>query len=422
MIAKELKNMWKKIGPGIITGAADDDPSGVVTYSQAGAAHGFNFLWASLVTFPLMSVVQEMCARLGIVTGKGLGALIREHYSKKVLYICVFLLFIANTFNIGANLGAMASAAHLIIPGISVLIFMVVFTAVSLYLQIFVPYEKYVSFIKYLTFSLLAYIVTAFMVTVDWGVVLYHTLVPSFSLGKEEIIILCGILGTTISPYLFFWQPAQEIEEEIKEGRVTISARVHYANKKVMSDMKKDVWIGMFFSNLVMFFIILVCGAVLFPAGIHTISTAGEAAEALRPIAGSGAYFLFAIGIVGTGLLAIPVLAGSSAYALAEAFKKPEGLYQKPSHAKFFYGVIFVSLVLGFLMNFMGIPSMKALLYSAVLNGLVAPVMLFFIVSLADKKSLMREWANTRFQMILGWGVMSLMTFAGVFTLAVLFF
>ena len=287
---KKFKDLWKKVGPGLVTGAADDDPSGIATYSQTGASYGFSFLWFSIFTFPLMSIVQEMCGRLGIVTGRGLADLIRINFSKKILYTITSLLFIANSFNIGADLGAMSEAAKLILPRSSFVFWMFFFTVLSLVLQIFVPYKKYISFIKYLTLTLLSYIFVGLILNINWGVVFYEIISPQFSFSKEKI--LCAILGTTISPYLFFWQPSQEIEEEIEKGYVTINARSHYANNEIIKNMRFDTWFGMFFSNLVMFFIILVCGAVLFPAGVHNIQTAKEAAEALKPIAGDLSYYL----------------------------------------------------------------------------------------------------------------------------------
>jgi Mn2+/Fe2+ NRAMP family transporter len=350
-----------------------------------------------------------MCGRLGIVTGRGLADLIRIHFSKKILYSVTALLFIANSFNIGADLGAMSEATKLLLPNTPFVFWMLFFTLLSLGLQIFVPYKKYISFIKYLTLTLFSYIVVGLILNINWGVVLYELTSPQFEFTRDKVLLLCAILGTTISPYLFFWQPSQEIEEEIENGYVTINARSHYANNEIIKNMRFDTWFGMFFSNLVMFFIILVCGAVLFPAGVHNIQTAKEAAEALKPIAGDLSYYLFAFGIIGTGMLAIPVLAGSSAYALSEAFKKKEGLSKKWGQAKFFYLVIIISMLMGFAINFVGIGQMKALTYSAILNGLVAPVMLIFIVKLSSDKKIMREWVNSSFQKFLGWSIVFLM-------------
>lgn len=413
MIEKIL-GLWKMLGPGLVTGAADDDPSGVATYSQAGAQYGFGLLWMSLFSFPLMSAVQEMCARIGLVTGRGLAEIMRSSYSRFVLFVAVLLLFIANAFNIGADLGAMAEASRLLLPQIPFVIFISFFALVSILLQVFVPYKTYVNYLKYATFALLSYIVVGVLIGLPWAEVLKHTLVPDITFTRDQILLVCAILGTTISPYLFFWQPSQEVEEEILKGEDTVEKRMQSVSKEEIHNMRTDVWFGMFFSNLVMFFIIAVCGATLFPNGVHHIATAKDAAEALRPIAGDLSYYLFTLGILGTGFLAIPVLAGSSAYALAEAFKKEEGLYQTFTHARFFYGVIIVSVILGYVINFSGISAMDALFYSAVLNGIVAPLMLFFIVRISSSREIMGEWANTTLQKYVGWVVFAIMLLVGL--------
>lgn len=409
-----MNNIWKKLGPGLVTGAADDDPSGVATYSQAGAQYGFSFLWMSLFSFPLMSVVQEMCARIGLVTGRGLAEIMRSSYSRGVLLVVVFLLFVANTFNIGADLGAMAEASRLLLPAVPFVVFVSLFAIVSIVLQVLVPYKTYVNYLKYATFALLSYIVVGIMIGLPWAEVIRHTLIPDITFTRDQILLVCAILGTTISPYLFFWQPSQEVEEEILKGEDTVEKRMQSVTKDEIKDMRTDVWFGMFFSNLVMFFIIAVCGATLFPNGIHHIETAKDAAEALRPIAGDFSYYLFTLGILGTGFLAIPVLAGSSAYALAEAFRKPEGLYQTFTQARFFYGVIITSVILGFLINFSGISAMDALFYSAILNGIVAPIVLFFIVRISGSREAMGDWANSKLQNYVGWGVFGIMLLVGL--------
>jgi NRAMP (natural resistance-associated macrophage protein)-like metal ion transporter len=313
------RNYWHALGPGLTTGASDDDPSGIATYSQAGAVHGFGFLWLSIWTFPLMSAVQEMCARIGMVTGRGLAGNIRLHYSKRVLRFATLLLFSANAFNIGADLGAMAKAVQLLAPSTPFWSIVIGFAVLSLLLQVFTPYEKYARYLKWLALVLLSYIVSALLAHIDWGAALHQTLAPHIEFSKETLLLICAILGTTISPYLFFWQTSQEVEEDIARGNTTLRLRRSATNPAQIKSMRIDVWTGMFLSNVVMFFIIAACGGVLFPNGITNIESAAQAAEALRPFAGEATYYLFALGIIGTGMLAIPVLAGSSSYALAES-------------------------------------------------------------------------------------------------------
>lgn len=418
-IMKKAGNYWHSLGPGLTTGASDDDPSGIATYSQAGAKYGFQFTWLALFTFPLMSIVQEMCARIGMATGRGLARNIRMEYSRRVLYVITALLFIANSFNLGANLGAMAKATQLILPGVHFFVAIFVFTIISLGLQIFVSYSRYARYLKYLSFVLLLYIATAFVIPgLDWGKIIHQTLLPNFHFNKESLFLICAILGTTISPYLFFWQTAQEVEDrhEMVYGHKPKSharLRHHNLRKKEIKKMRIDVWAGMLLSNAVMFFIIVTCAATLFPAGIM-INTAEDAAAALRPIAGQQAYVLFALGIIGTGMLSVPVLAGSTAYALAETFSWKAGLYRKLRRAYSFYGVIILSMVFGLVMNFTGIDPIRALIWSAVLNGLIAPIILYFIVRISSDKKLMGKWANNLFVRIVGWIVIIMMSAAGI--------
>lgn len=410
---KKSKDYWRMLGPGLTTGASDDDPSGIATYSQTGAQFGYQLLWLAPLTFPLMAIVQEMCARIGLVTGRGLAGNIRVNFSKKVLYLSTLLLFAANTFNIGADLGAMAKGVQLLYPQANFGLVVVGLAVLSVGLQIFTPYAKYAKYLKWLAMILLAYVLSALLAHLNWGEVLKQTVIPSVSLGKEQILLICAILGTTISPYLFFWQTSQEVEEQILMGRTSIALRKG-ASKSDVRSMRIDVWSGMFLSNVVMFFIIAACGGVLFTHGITNITSAAQAAEALRPFAGDYTYFLFAIGIIGTGLLALPVLAGASSYALAESLKWREGLYRKLKQARSFYGVIIISLILGVAMNFIGLDPIKALIYSAVLNGLVAPIVLFFIVRLSSSKKVMGEWVNKWWITALGWLVTGIMAVAGV--------
>ncbi|NBV77203.1 divalent metal cation transporter [bacterium] len=409
---KQAEEYVNTLGPGLITGAADDDPSGIATYSQAGAQYGFQLLWLALFTFPLMAVVQEMCARLALVTGQGLAANIRERYPHGVLILCTTLLFAVNTFNLGADLGAMAKAMQLLFPSLDFTFLVVSFALVSLMLQVFTTYARYARYLKYCTLALLSYVAAAFVVQIDWTAVARYTLVPSITFSTNQILLICAVLGTTISPYLFFWQTAQEVEEEILQGKNTLELRQGTSDIEIKR-MRIDVWSGMFFSNLVMFFIIAVCGATLYVHGITTITSADEAAAALRPLAGEFAYLLFALGIIGTGMLAVPVLAGSTSYALSESFAWDMGLYRKLNEAYAFYGVIIVSMLLGIAFNVIGIDPIKALIYSAIGNGLIAPVLLFFVVRLSSDASIMGELINTRLITLLGWSTVVLMALSG---------
>lgn len=410
---KRTKAYWHMLGPGLTTGASDDDPSGIATYSQAGAQFGFKLLWLAPLTFPLMSLVQEMCARIGLVTGRGLAGNIRKHFSRRVLYICTLLLFAANTFNIGADLGAMAKGVQLLAPQINFGLLVIGFALFSTMLQIFTPYERYAKYLKWLALVLFAYIFSAVLAKLNWSSVLHQAVVPHVTPSKEMILLICAVLGTTISPYLFFWQTSQEVDARIAQGQTSIAMRSG-ATKHQMRDMRIDVWSGMLLSNVVMFFIIATCGAVLFKNGITNITSAEQAAEALRPFAGNATYFLFAVGIIGTGLLAIPVLAGSSSYALSESFRWSGSLNKKLKQAHAFYGVIIISLLLGLSMNFIGLNPIKALIYSAVGNGIVAPVVLALIVLLSSNRKIMGEWTNRRVITWLGWFVTGIMAIAGV--------
>ncbi len=410
---KKTREYWNILGPGLTTGASDDDPSGIATYSQTGAQYGFQLLWLSIITFPLMAVVQEMCARIGMVTGRGLAGVIRTHFSKKVLYACTLLLFAANAFNIGADLGAMAKGAQLLRPSLNFPALVIGFTLLSVGLQIFTPYARYAKYLKWLALVLLAYIASALLAHLNWGDVLKHATIPSITWSKDQILLICAILGTTISPYLFFWQTSQEVEQEIMDGKTSITSRQNDVHKADVHNMRIDVWSGMLLSNLVMFFIIAASGALLFTHGITKITTAAQAAEALRPFAGNATYLLFAVGIIGTGLLAIPVLAGASSYAFAESFKLNEGLYRKFKQAHAFYGVIILSMLIGLGLNFIGLDPIKALIYSAVFNGVVAPVVLVLIVIISSNKKIMGPWVNKPSTTIIGWAVTGLMILAG---------
>ncbi len=412
---KKAGDYWKTLGPGLTTGASDDDPSGIATYSQAGAQYGFQFLWLSLLTFPLSAMVQEMCARIGLTTGRGLAGNIRMHFPRWVLYLVTALLFFANTLNIGANLGAMAQATQLLIPqlGFGVLIF--AFAILCLVLEIFMNYKDYAKYLKWLAMVLLSYVASALLVNLNWVDVVRGTLIPTMQFSRDQIFLVTAILGTTISPYLFFWQTSQEVEEEILAGRTTLLARRNTTDKEI-KNMRGDVWSGILLSNVVMFFIIAACAATLHTNGIFDIQTAADAANALRPLAGNNAYLLFTLGIIGAGLLGIPVLAGSASYALSETFGWKQGLYRKWKQAHAFYGVIIVSTLLGVIMNFFGLDPIKTLIYTAVVNGLVAPVVLVLIVLLSSNKKLMGERVNGWWTKEIGWLIAGMMAAAGVAT------
>ncbi|KKQ18292.1 MAG: Natural resistance-associated macrophage protein [Berkelbacteria bacterium GW2011_GWB1_38_5] len=414
---KQVKQFWHNLGPGLTTGAADDDPSGVGTYSQTGAKYGFQLLWLAVFTFPLMAIIQEMCARIGLVTGRGLAANIKKYFPQWVLYTVAILVLMANSFNIGANLGAMAKSTQLLAPYLPFWFLIIAFVLISLFLQIFISYQKYARYLKYLALILLVYVATAFFIKdFAWKEVLISGIVPSLNFSKDQIILICGILGTTISPYLFFWETSQEVEEKISEGKTTIAERQEI-DKKEIRKMRTDVWVGMFLSNLVMFFIIAVTATTLFRNGIIDITSAADAAAALEPLAGRYASLLFSIGIIGTGLLAIPILAGSASYAVSETLGWKEGLYLRFRQGIYFYGVIIFSMLIGLLLNFVGINPIKALIYAAVANGLVAPVILILIVIIANNRKIMNSHHNSPFIKFLGWVVVALMVVAGIATI-----
>ncbi len=410
---QKAKDYWYTLGPGLTTGASDDDPSGIATYSQAGAQYGFKLLWLASFTFPLMAIIQEMCARIGLVTGRGLASNIRSHFGRKVLYISTIFLFAANTFNIGADIGAMANALQLLRPSLNFGILVVLLTLFIILVQIFTPYQRYAKYLKWLALILITYILSAIVAKPDWHLILQHALIPSFDLSKNSILLICAILGTTVTPYLFFWQTSQEVEDEIAAGQTTIALRKN-TTKKEIKNMRVDVWSGMFLSNVVMFFIIAACGSILFVHGITNITTASQAAIALRPFAGNLSFWLFAIGILGVGLLAIPVLAGSSAYAISETLGKKQGLSKKLREAYSFYGVIIISMLIGLGINFIGLNPIKALIYSAVLNGIVAPVILVLILLIARNRKIMGKWKNGKISGSLGWILVILMTISGI--------
>jgi len=410
---KLAEECWDTLGPGLTTGAADDDPSGIATYSQAGARYGLQLIWLALFTYPFMAVVQEMCARIGLISGRGLAANIRGHYSARALYAVTALLFLANTLNIAADLGAMAAGTRLLLPGVGFELLVIFFALVCLGLQIFTTYARYAKYLKYLALALLSYVAVAFAVHLNWSDVLYHTLVPSLTLSRDQIFLVCAILGTTISPYLFFWQTSQEVEEGVLHGEATVQSRQEKVNTRSLRSMRTDIWSGMAFSNLITFFIFAACAGTLYAHGMVNIATADQAALALRPF-GEFAYLLFALGIVGTGLLAVPVLAGSTAYALAESFGWKYGLYRKLKQAYAFYGVIIISMLLGIIANLAHLDPIRGLIYAAVANGIIAPAVLFFIVRLSSNARVMGEHANRPFISFMGWLTIGVMAASGI--------
>jgi NRAMP (natural resistance-associated macrophage protein)-like metal ion transporter len=388
-----IKRFWLLLGPGFITGAADDDPSGIGTYSMAGAAFGFSTLWTALFTFPMMTVVQYICAKIGMVTGMGLTSVLKAHYPRKYLYPAVIALFIANSINAGADIGAIAAGLNLLIPQAPIWLLIVPITGVLIALQIFGTYNLIARFFKWLALALFAYVATAFFVRINIGEVLHSTFMPTIRFDQSFLAILVAILGTTISPYLFFWQVEQEVEEEIRLGRKHLWQR-QGATKQELRNRGLDVLTGMFFSNFVMYFIILTTGATLFKAGHHNISSAAEAAAALRPLAGDLASLLFVLGVVGTGFLAIPILTSSASYAVAQAFGWKHGLRRKYVQAKSFYLTITASMLIGMLINYVGMNALDALFFTAVLNGILAPFLLVLILLVSNNKDIMGEHKN----------------------------
>ena len=405
--ASKLSRFLKILGPGLVTGASDDDPSGIATYSQAGAAFGLSTLWTALITFPLMAAIQEMCARIGLVTSHGLAGTLKANYSKPVLYLMLLFSFPAIVMNIGADIAGMGAVGNLLFPSIQSAYFSIGFTIILLVLIVYLPYRKIASILKYLCIILLVYMIVPFLYKQDWIAVLKSTFIPTIHFDKNFISILVAILGTTISPYLFFWQATMEVEDK-KQKKILV------VNKRMISEMKKDVNFGMLFSNLTMFFIILTTGSVLFNGGIHKIDTVEQAAQALKPLAGNAAYLLFALGIIGTGLLAIPVLSGSLSYIVTETFGWKGGLDKKWHQAKIFYAIIAISLILGLSLNYIGISPIKSLIYSAILYGLTAPVLIAIILHISNNKKIMGVNTNSRMSNILGFAALILMTTAAV--------
>jgi NRAMP (natural resistance-associated macrophage protein)-like metal ion transporter len=407
-----IRRFFADLGPGLITGAADDDPSGISTYSVTGAAFGYAQLWTALFSFPLMAAVQLMCARLGMVTGRGLASNLRRNYPRGILWGACALLVIANVVNIGADLGGMAEATSMV-SGISHVIWTPIYAALVVSLLFWTSYSLIARVFKWLTLILFSYIIAAFLAHPDWRAVLHSTLVPHIEWSSIYLAAFVGILGTTISPYLFFWQASQEVEEDRKMGRRTIRSREGATNKELRKS-RTDVLTGMFFSNLVMYFIILTTATTLHAHGKTSIETAQQAAEALKPIAGNGAYLLFTLGLIGTGMLGVPVLAGSAAYAIAEARLWRGTLEDKPRLAKKFYAVVAVSMLLGLSLNYAGIHAVKMLFLAAVLNGVLAPPLIILVVLLTSSKKVMGHRVNPPVLKWLGWATAAIMAAAAM--------
>jgi NRAMP (natural resistance-associated macrophage protein)-like metal ion transporter len=410
---KGKKNgFFANLGPGLITGAADDDPSGISTYSVTGASFGYAPLWTALFSFPLMSAVQMMCARLGMVSGRGLAGVIRLHYPRWVLWFACTLLIVANVINIGADLGGMAATTTLI-TGIPTNYLTPVYGAFILSMLFWSSYHRIASIFKWLTLVLFAYVVAAFLAHPDWGAVLRSTFVPHVEWNSAYIATFVGILGTTISPYLFFWQATQEVEEEVDCGRTTVKQRKGATDAELRAS-RTDVLTGMFFSNMIMYFIILTTAATLHAHGQTHITTAQQAAEALRPVAGKGAYLLFTLGIIGAGMLGVPVLAGSTAYAVGEGFGWKCSLKDAPRTAPRFYAVVGFAMLLGIALTYWGIDAVSMLFWSAVVNGVLAPPLIVLVVLLTSNSKIMGKRVSSPLLRTLGWITAAVMTFAAI--------
>jgi NRAMP (natural resistance-associated macrophage protein)-like metal ion transporter len=406
-----IRRFLRILGPGFISGAADDDPSGIGTYATAGASLGFATLWTALLTFPLMAAVQLVCAKIGLVTGRGLAGVLRKHYPRRVLYGAVIALFVANTINVGADLAAIAAAINLLVPALPIAPLVLPIALGILALQIWGSYRLIAKVFKWLTLALFAYIGSAFFARPDWGEVLGATFIPTIRFDQTFLVTLVAILGTTISPYLFFWQATEEVEEEVSMGRTQLWRR-RGATDPELRYAALDVNVGMAFSVLVMYFIMLATAATLHRAGETDIKSATDAAEALRPLAGDLSSILLAVGLIGSGVLAVPILSGSAAYALSEAFGWKYGLDLNPARAKQFYAVIAVATFVGVGIDYVGINPIDALFYTAVINGFVAPLLLVMIMIVANDKKIMGKRTNGRLTNILGWGAAVVMFLA----------
>jgi NRAMP (natural resistance-associated macrophage protein)-like metal ion transporter len=406
-----IRRFLKVLGPGFISGAADDDPSGIGTYAVAGASLGYAPLWTALLTYPLMATVQLVCAKIGLVTGRGLAGVLRKHYPRWLLYGAVIPLFAANTINVGADLGAIAAAINMLVPALPISMLVLPIALAILALQIWGSYRLIARVFKWLTLALFAYIGSAILARPDWGEVLRATFIPTISLDRAFLLALVAILGTTISPYLFFWQASEEVEEEVAMGRTQLWRR-RGASDRELEYAAVDVNVGMGFSVLVMYFIMLASAATLHEAGKTDIKSATDAAEALRPLAGDLSSVLLAVGLIGSGVLAVPILSASAAYALSEAFGWRYGLDQNPGRAKQFYAVIVLATLIGVGIDYLGINPIDALFLTAVINGFVAPPLLVMIMLIANNRKIMGKRTNSRLANVLGWGAAMVMFLA----------
>ena len=409
----ERPKLFEIMGPGLITGASDDDPSGIATYSQAGAQFGYSLGWTLVLTYPLMCAIQQISAEIGRVTGRGLAGNLRRHYPAWLLNAVVFLLVVANTINIGADLGAMAAALRLLISG-PLLLYVTGFALLSVGMEVFLRYARYVSVLKWLTLSLFAYVATVFVVGVPWGTVLLHLVVPHILLRADYLTVVVAVFGTTISPYLFFWQAGEEVEDMNERVDSSSLLDTPAAAPAEMRRIRIDTYVGMGFSNLVALFIVLTTAATLNAHGISNIQTSAQAAEALRPLAGRFAFIVFALGIIGTGLLTVPVLAGSAAYAVGEARGWPIGLARRPLKARAFYGTIAAATLVGALLNFTALDPVKALFWSAVVNGVVAVPIMVMMVLMAARRDVMGNFVLGPVLKAMGWLATAVMALAAI--------
>jgi len=421
MILKKIKHFFKKIGPGFVTGAADDDPSGIATYSIAGAQYGYKLGWLALFLWPAMVAIQEMCGRIGMASGKGLAGVIKKYHSKKLLFMCVSLLAIANTINIGADLGIMAASMQMIF-GLNFFGWLVLTGVLIILMEVFIPYKKYSGILKWLGLSLGVYVITAFMVKQNWTEIAWNTFIPQINFDLGYIMTMIGFLGTTISPYLFFWQASEEIEEEIADGEIKDFGCKSEVKPREIKEMGRDTKIGMLFSNLMTFSIIITTAATLHANGIFDIETPQQAALALKPLAGNFAYLLFAIGIIGIGWQSIPVLAGSVGYAVSEAFGTGEGLSKKFKKAKVFYIVIALATIIGLAMNLLNINIMQALYYSAVINGIAAVPLIAIIIKLSDDERIVGRFKTSKKNRAIAWIIFGFMLISVLLMMWQMFF
>src|SRR5215203_4616050 len=415
-----LRLLLKSLGPGLITGASDDDPSGIATFSQAGARFGFGMLWLVIFQYPLMTAIQEMCARIGLITGSGLAAIIKKKYSRKVVFPLIGLLFVANTINIGADIGAMSASVRLIFPHIPFIVTTISFAVFILLAQILIPYKKYAKILKYLTLSLLAYVITAIIVGGNWNNILVASVLPHVEFTPEYAMMFVAIFGTSISPYLFFWQASEEAEEDVDKHKIKEISNTEKGNtpnisQKEVKAMRSDIAVGIALSHFIMWTIILTTAGSLYANGITDIQTSEQAAKALEPLvksfsnAGQISEVVFALGIIGTGLLAVPVLAGSAAYALSDGFGWKQGLYKKFKNAKAFYLTIAAATLIGLFINFINIDPIKALVYAAVINAVVAVPILIAIIKVANDKKVMQSRTNGTISNVIGWTTIMIM-------------